>query len=75
MNLDRIQGKWKQLKGSLRREFGDLTDDQWEKAAGSWEVFTGTLQESYGYTRDQIEKKVDAVYEKLFGGEDAHPAK
>ena len=34
MNWDRIAGQWKQVKGSIRERWGDLTDDHIDQAAG-----------------------------------------
>ena len=28
MNWDRIKGNWKQFKGEIRSEWGELTDDE-----------------------------------------------
>ena len=34
MNWDVIKGKWKQLKGEARKQWGKLTDDDWEQVGG-----------------------------------------
>ena len=34
MNWDQIQGNWKQFKGKVRQQWGDLTDDELEQVAG-----------------------------------------
>ena len=34
MNWDRIEGNWKQLKGSVKEQWGKLTDDQLDVIAG-----------------------------------------
>ena len=35
MNWDQIEGKWKQMKGSVRKQWGKLSDDDVEFMAGS----------------------------------------
>lgn len=60
MNWDTIQGNWKQLKGKIREEWGDLTDDDYEHIAGRKDQLVGKLQERYGYARDEAESRVDA---------------
>ena len=59
MNWDQIEGKWKQVKGSVRQRWGKLTDSDYEQIAGSRDKFLGLLQERYGYTRDQAQKELD----------------
>ena len=34
MNWDRIEGEWKQMKGSVKEQWGKLTDDDLDVAAG-----------------------------------------
>ena len=58
MNWDRIQGKWKQFKGSAKQQWGKLTDDELDVINGSRERLTGSIQEAYGITRDEVEKQV-----------------
>ena len=58
MNEDIIQGKWKQLKGHAKRQWGKLTDDDLDVADGNREYLIGRIQERTGYTRDQVEKEV-----------------
>jgi len=58
MNEDIIKGKWKQLKGVLRQQWGKLTDSDYEEIAGSKDKLIGRLQERYGYARDQAEREV-----------------
>ena len=59
MNSDELQGKWKQLKGAARQQFGKLTDDDIEMIAGQRDRLVGKLQERYGYLRDEAQRKAD----------------
>lgn len=59
MNSDELQGKWKQLKGSARQQFGKLTDNDIEMIAGQRDRLIGKLQERYGYLREEAQKKTD----------------
>jgi uncharacterized protein YjbJ (UPF0337 family) len=56
---DRIAGNWKQLKGTVRERWGELTDDEIEQAQGKLEHFVGTIQERYGITREEARRQVD----------------
>jgi uncharacterized protein YjbJ (UPF0337 family) len=59
MNTDVLKGKWNQLKGKVRRQWGDLTDDDVDKIQGDSEILLGRIQERYGRSREEAEKEVD----------------
>jgi uncharacterized protein YjbJ (UPF0337 family) len=59
MNWDQIEGKWKQFKGSVRQQWGKLTDDDLATIGGSREKFIGKLQERYGLARDEAQRRAD----------------
>ncbi len=59
MNTDTIQGKWKQMKGSVKQRWGKLTDDDLTVLSGKKDEFVGKLQERYGYTREQAVREAD----------------
>ncbi len=57
MNEDILEGKWKQVKGSVKEWWGKLTDDDVERIDGKFDSLVGKIQERYGYTREQAEKE------------------
>jgi len=59
MNWDQIEGKWKQLKGSVRQKWAKLTDDDLELIAGNRDEFAGRLQERYGIAREEAERQLE----------------
>ena len=65
MNQDIIQGKWTQLKGSLKTKFGKLTDDDLSQANGNRQYLVGKLQERYGWQRDQADSEINAFEQTL----------
>ncbi len=71
MNSDEFQGKWKQLKGSVRQQFGKLTDNDIEVIAGQRDKLIGKLQERYGYARDEAERKAQEWMASAGGSEQA----
>jgi uncharacterized protein YjbJ (UPF0337 family) len=58
MNWDRIEGNWKQLKGSVKVQWGKLTDDQLDVIAGKRGKLAGKIQETYGISKDETEKQL-----------------
>lgn len=59
MNWDQIKGKWNQLKGEVKHQWADLTDDDIVAIEGSRDKLVGRLQELRGYTKEQAEREVD----------------
>ncbi|MFN3314951.1 MAG: CsbD family protein [Hyphomonas sp.] len=62
MNWDIIQGKWKQLKGSAKEKWGELTDDELDQIEGNKDKLAGKLQEKYGWTKNEAEKEIDDYF-------------
>ena len=65
MNSDIIQGKWKQLTGRIKSQWGKLTDDDLDVADGHREYLVGKLQERYGMSKDSAENQIKQFEEKL----------
>lgn len=59
MNWDEIEGKWKQMGGSLRKQWGKLTDDDVEQVKGDRDRLVGKIQEQYGVAKAEAERQVD----------------
>ena len=65
MNWDRIEGNWKQFKGSALQQWGKLTDDQLDVVAGKRDVLLGRIQELYGVSKDEGEKQLAAWQQRM----------
>ena len=59
MNWDIIEGRWKQMKGSLKQQWGKLTDSDFDTMSGSKDQLVGKIQERYGCTKDEAQRQVD----------------
>jgi uncharacterized protein YjbJ (UPF0337 family) len=62
---DRIQGNWKELRGTVRREWGKLTHDDVEQVKGNAEVLAGLIQERYGVAKAEARKQIEAWAARL----------
>lgn len=63
MNENVLEGKWLQLRGSIREKWGEITDDELDQIAGKRDKFAGVLQEKYGYTQIEAERQIDDFLE------------
>jgi uncharacterized protein YjbJ (UPF0337 family) len=59
MNWDQMEGKWKQMKGSVRTRWGKLTDSDLEMIEGQKDQLVGKIQERYGVQKEEAQKQVD----------------
>lgn len=60
MNWERIEGDWKQVKGTVRDHWELLSADQLDRIAGKREQLVGGIHESYGIAREEAERQVMA---------------
>ena len=58
MNSDIIKGIWKQIRGRVKEQWGELTDDDLDVAEGHRDYLVGKIQERYGVARDKAAEKV-----------------
>jgi len=68
---DILQGKWHELKGLVRQQWGKLTDDDLTQLSGKTEELAGILQQRYGYGKAQAEKEIHT----WLNDHDLHPKK
>jgi uncharacterized protein YjbJ (UPF0337 family) len=59
MNSDQMQGKWEQMKGSVKEKWGKLTDDDIDVINGQHEQLVGKIQERYGIAKEEASKQVE----------------
>ena len=64
MNEDVLKGKWRQLKGEVKSQWGKLTDDDLDRVEGDAEKLIGRVQERYGYQRDEAKREVDDFFRR-----------
>ena len=64
MNRDILKGQWMQLKGKIREQWGELTNDEIDQVQGNAEMLVGKIQERYGRSRDEAERELDRWLEQ-----------
>lgn len=58
MNWDTVKGNWKQFKGMVQQQWGELTDDDFDTVAGKRESLAGKIQERYGLSKEAVERQI-----------------
>lgn len=59
MNEDILSGKWNQMKGKIKQQWGKLTDDDLDQISGKRDEILGLVQERYGWERERAESELD----------------
>ena len=65
MNWDQVEGKWKELSGSVKAKWGDLTDDEVAEINGNREKLEGKIQSKYGKTKEEAKAEVEAFIDSM----------
>ena len=61
-NLE-IKGNWNEIKGKLKQDFAELTDNDLTYAEGKEDELLGKIQQKLGKTKEEIKQKI-ASYTK-----------
>lgn len=55
------KGRWKELKGKVKQQYADLTDDDLLYAEGKEDELLGKLQQKTGKTKEEVENWLDKL--------------
>ncbi len=56
-----IKGNWNQIKGKLKQNYANLTDDDLTYVEGKEEELLGRLQEKTGKSKDELKKEINKM--------------
>jgi len=59
------EGRFDQLKGNAKKIWGNLTDDELNKAEGDYDKAIGVIKERTGESLEDIESKLDREYREV----------
>jgi len=65
MNTTRTEARWKQIKGTLRSEWGDMAKDRSEQVSGRVERLTGVVQEKFELAKDEATNYVNRFLDEI----------
>ena len=63
INQQTLQGNWNELKGQLKKKWGQLTDNELDRVEGNTDQLIGLLQRKTGETKAAIESSLDEMME------------
>ncbi|QCK16816.1 CsbD family protein [Mangrovivirga cuniculi] len=58
---DKIKGNWNKVRGKLKEEYGELTDDELVYEEGKEEQLLGRIQEKTGKTKEEVKDFIDNI--------------
>lgn len=58
---DKLSGNWNQIKGELKQEYAQLTDDDLTYEEGREDELLGRLQKKLGKTKDELQSFIDSI--------------
>ncbi len=50
----KLKGNWNELKGKIKQQYGELTDDDLVYEEGKDDELVGRIQKKIGKTKDQV---------------------
>jgi uncharacterized protein YjbJ (UPF0337 family) len=61
IGMDKLQfkGSWNEIKGKLKQQYGNLTDDDLVFAEGKEDELLGRLQKKLGKSKDEVRQMID----------------
>lgn len=61
MNSLQLKGKWNEVKGKLKQQYADLTDDDLMYAEGKEDELYGRLQKKLGKSKEEVDKLINEL--------------
>ena len=60
--MDKLQfkGSWNEIKGKLKQQYGNLTDDDLVFAEGKEDELLGRLQKKLGKSKDDVRQMIES---------------
>ncbi|GEP95002.1 CsbD family protein [Chitinophaga cymbidii] len=61
MNSLQLKGNWNEIKGKLKQQYADLTDDDLMYAEGKEDELYGRLQKKLGKSKEEVQKIINEL--------------
>jgi uncharacterized protein YjbJ (UPF0337 family) len=64
-NEEVLKGKWNEIKGEIRTQWGKMSDDELEKSSGNITSIAGLIQQRYGMKKEEVQEKLNSILVKF----------
>jgi uncharacterized protein YjbJ (UPF0337 family) len=61
LNQQTLEGNWNEIKGKLRERWGQLSQDDLQKAKGNVDQLVGLIQRKTGEARERVEEYLSEI--------------
>ena len=61
MNKLQFKGSWNELKGKLKQQYGNLTDDDLVFSEGKEDELLGRLQKKLGKNKEEVRQMIEKL--------------
>ncbi|WP_396153410.1 CsbD family protein [Flavobacterium sp.] len=61
MDKTDLKGKWNELKGKLKQQYADLTDDDLLYVEGKEDELYGRIQQRVGKSKEEVKDLIDKL--------------
>lgn len=58
---DKLKGNWNQIKGKIKQEYGEVTDNDLTFVEGKEDEMLGRIQKKTGKSKEEIKKFIDRL--------------
>jgi len=58
---DKLQGNWNEIKGKIKQEYAELTDDDLTYKEGLEEELLGRIQNKIGKSKEEVKSWIDGL--------------
>lgn len=65
INEETLKGKWADIKGEIRTQWGKLTDNDLEQVKGNATSITGLIQQRYGAKKEEVEGALEKIVSRF----------
>lgn len=60
-----MHGKWNEIKGEIRKVWGNITGDELEQSKGNLTSISGLIQQRYGQKKEDISLELNNIMSKF----------
>jgi uncharacterized protein YjbJ (UPF0337 family) len=61
MNKLQMKGSWNEIKGKLKQQYGNLTDDDLTFSEGKEDELLGRLQKKLGKSKEDLRRMIEQL--------------